>query len=142
MKVNTDKSFAGVFSVTARFILTRAHWDLGYFSFCFLFFLLCPATKSLAACSFNHVHPFVRPSNFFYSFWSKNFICWKLFDQDFNQEFTKEHNVEHGNFFSRYRVRLKFNLSMQSHTFSTVFTPELLYFERKASAYQQDFQFY
>jgi hypothetical protein len=39
MKVNTDKSFAGVFYVTARFILARAHCDLGYFSFCYLFYL-------------------------------------------------------------------------------------------------------
>jgi hypothetical protein len=50
--------------------------------------------------------PFVRPASFFYSFWSKNFIFWRVFDQDFNQTFTKGHNVELGIFFSRYRVRL------------------------------------
>ena len=43
--------------------------------------------------------PFVRPASFFYSFWSKNFIFWRVFDQDFNQKFTKGHNVELGIFF-------------------------------------------
>jgi hypothetical protein len=41
-------------------------------------FNLCQG--NLNFCSETHVHPFVHPVNFFYSFLSKNFIFWRVFD--------------------------------------------------------------
>ena len=48
-----------------------------------------------------------------------------MFDQDFNQKFTKGHTVELGIFFLDIGYVCNSSLSMQSHTFSTVFNPEL-----------------
>ena len=67
-----------------------------------------------------------------------------MFDQDFNKKFTKGPNVKRGIFFLNIGYVCNSSLSMRPQTFSTVFYSRALIFwtQTKASAYQQDFEFY